>query len=707
MCALGPVTSMSVVAQSKIISSENAEIAAELGDLIRNEKLLTETFTSISQINLNELPAENQLRHLRQYTQGTIALSYKFDPQEILSAYKDVIEISGNERDKAVFELQQKFLQNFDRSKPNANSKKIIELLESETSNPDWFVANISWLLLSITNSYANNPSLALQQTQEAYKLIPNEVSTYVTDARILTLTRTAYLNNLLLNPDLAIENTAELIKQKKAAGYSIDGSSLLNNLLYSLSIWREHEVSTAIVDVVLDLEKEVGSNTPGLTELRVAQLLDRKSDFKDALPHIRRGLKVVEIPALKDSLLFLEINSLAGLGRISEATAKLAKLEKVYGNSDNYAFKARLAKAKFSLAVYNGNRSRVYELSNQYLDYNTQNLLRSYSTNTSKLVASLENSKDRQAEREAAKQAELDQQKKTNRLLIVVASLLALSAFFALLFARYRNRVSKELAIKTIEAEDADRMKSEFLGMVSHELRTPLNGIVGIADLLSMKAPTEDLRHKAGIILDSSNKLTHVIESIVDMSRIDGEKMELYPEPTNVHDIVTDLDQIWRTTIEGKGVTFTSFVEDNLIDEIILDKARFRQCLEGLLSNAAKFTDQGRVHLHVTSRSTEVENQMEITAIVADTGQGMSEEVQSKLFTPFLQADSSMTRKYGGSGLGLAITQSLARMMEGDVTMISNQGRGSEFTLIVKGQKSESVQILDNIEAIIENKLL
>ena len=262
---------------------------------------------------------------------------------------------------------------------------------------------------------------------------------------------------------------------------------------------------------------------------------------------------------------------------------------------------------------------------------------------------------------------------------------------------------MSKELAIKTLEAEDADRMKSEFLGMVSHELRTPLNGIVGIADLLSVQAPTDDMRHKAGIILDSSNKLTHVIESIVDMSRIDGEKMELYPEPVNVHDIITGLEQAWRPVLEDKGVIFTCFTENSLTDEIILDKARFHQCLNNLLSNAAKFTDEGRVHLHVTSKSTDIDNQVEITAIVADTGQGMSEDVQGKLFTPFLQADSSMTRKHGGSGLGLAITQSLARMMDGDVTMISNQGRGSEFTMTVKGQRSESTQILDDVEALMD----
>jgi len=579
-----------------------------------------------------------------------------------------------------------------------------LQKLEVAAEDKDWYVASNAWLLMGILNSFENNPNLALQQVQQAYKKIPNEISPYVTDARILTLEMTTYLNNLLLNPELAIENTAEFIKQKRAAGYPIDGSSLLNNLLYSLSMWREYEVSTQLAQVVLELEKEAGSNTPGLTESRVATLLIKQSRYEEALPHILRGLDVANIPAVTQNLEFLEVNALAGSDKVRAAEKRLKTLERTYSNKKDNKTYARLISAKLAIAIAKGDQEATYKLSNVLLDLNAQNLLRSYSTNTSKLVASLENTKERQAEREDALKREAEQQKRTNQLLWLLVIFLSIAAVLAVIFARYRNNISKELAIKTLEAEDADRMKSEFLGMVSHELRTPLNGIVGIADLLSMQAPTKDLRHKAGIILDSSNKLTHVIESIVDMSTIDGDKMELYPEPVNVHSIVTELDQQWRPVIEEKGVTFTSFVDSALSGDIILDKSRFRQCLDNLLSNAAKFTDSGRVHLHVTGKQIENTNETEITAIVADTGQGMNKAVQGKLFTPFLQADSTMTRKHGGSGLGLAITQSLAGMMGGGVTMMSTEGRGSEFTLTVRGERSDAAQLLDDVEELIEN---
>ncbi|MDB2439323.1 response regulator [Hellea sp.] len=708
---LGAATPLSAIAQTNIISEKNTKLAEEIGVTIRDEGLQAGNFTSLDQAELTDLSPVDQLRLLRHYAQGTIALSYNLDPEDIISTYESAVKASGTPRDKAVFELHKKFLQNFDLSKPKKNNLKLIELLEKETSNKDWFVANTAWLLLSIVNSYANNPSLALQETEEAYKLIPNEISDYVTEARILTLTRTAYLNNLSLNPNLAIENTLELIKQKREAGYPIDGSSLLNNLLYSLSQWRETEVSTNLASVMMELEEETTSNVAGLTELRIAQLLDRKSEFKSALIHIYNGLKIVEVPALRESFLFLEINSLIGIGSVTEAKEKLAKIEADNFNTESIEYRLKLTRAKLGLAIASDNKPAIYELSNKLQDLTIQNLLHRYSTNTSQLIASLENTKERQAEREAGltreanlQKAKAEQRRQVNQLLLILIALLSFAAFLALVFARYRDRTSKQLAVKTLEAEDADRMKSEFLGMVSHELRTPLNGIVGIADLLSTQAPTDDLRHKAGIILDSSNRLTQVIESIVDMSAIDGDKVELYPEPTNVQDIVQELDKVWRPVIEDKGVIFTSHVDSKLSDDVIIDKMRLRKCLNNLLSNAAKFTESGRVHLHITTETIDETGETEITAIVADTGQGMSEEVQGKLFTPFLQADSTMTRKHGGSGLGLAITQSLARMMGGDVTMMSAQGRGSEFTMTVRAIPSEAAQILDNVEALLNS---
>ena len=701
-------------AESKVLSQDAKQTAYEIADIIVSKGLVTEGISSLSELDFSGKSSADIIRDLLHHTHGVATLSNALNSDDIIAIYGNYVSKFGNNRDKSTYELYKLYLTTVDLS----NTQKIIypelkETLTLKTENDDWFVANTAWLLLSILNGQtaSNNFPLALEQAQNAYKIIPNEVSPYIDDARILTLAHTTLLHNVLLNPELAIENTAELIKQKEHANYPIDGSSYLNNLIYSLSEWREYDVSTKLAKDVLALEKRFGSNVPGLAELRVGRLLINQGKFAEALPLLEDGLSNVQRQVIRKNLSLAHIKALAGLDRVTEAEQLLESVISEYYQGPDATDDRNLKAAKAAIAIANGNQSDIFRLTTEVNDLTAQSLLKRYNDNTSELLANLENTKERQAEREAGLKREADlqkakakQQKRVNQLLMILLSLLSLGLIASITFARFRNRVSKELAIKTAEAEDADRMKSEFLGMVSHELRTPLNGIVGIADLLTTKAPTEDMRQKAGIILDSSNKLTHVIESIVDMSRIDGEKMELYPEATQVHGIITELVEAWRPTLEGKGITFTSFAENSLVDDIVLDKARFHQCLNNLLSNAAKFTDDGRVHLHVTSKPTDIDNQVEITAIVADTGQGMSTDVQSKLFTPFLQADSSMTRKHGGSGLGLAITQSLARMMNGDVTMISNQGRGSEFTLTVKAQKSEGTLILDNVEDLIES---
>ena len=703
----------SALAQSVVLSPQAEQQALEIGTLIVTKNLVTEPISSTSELDLSNKSPANAIRDLLHHTHGIATLSNSLNPDEILKTYEQIISKHGNERDKAVFDLYKLYLTTVDLSNTQKNTyPNLTKTLSAKTRNEDWFIANAAWRLLAVRNSQTAsvNLPLALEQAQNAYKIIPNEASTYVTDARILTLEQTTFLHNLLLNPELAIENTAELIKQKQDANYPIDGSSLLNNLIYSLSEWREYDVSTKLAKDVLELEKKFDSNVPGLAELRVSRLLNGQGKFSEALPLLENGLANVERTVIRKNLSLAQIIALAGLGRTVEAEKKLELVLSKYYEDSNGTNDTKLDAAKAAIAIANGSRAEAFRLTTAVNDVTAQSLLRRYSDNTSELLASLENSKTRQAEREAGLKRETNLQKskaeqkaRVNQLLMALVALLSLAALSAVIFARYRDKVSKQLAIKTLEAEDADRIKSEFLGMVSHELRTPLNGIVGIADLLTMQAPTPDLRHKAGIILDSSNKLTHVIESIVDMSIIDGNKMILYPEPTNVHEIVTELEEFWRSKIESKDVIFTSYIENSLSEDLIIDKARLRQCLNSLLSNAAKFTESGRVHLHMTAKSIDSTDETEITAIIADTGQGMSKAVQDKLFTPFLQADSTMTRKHGGSGLGLSITQSLARMMGGDVTMVSNQGRGSEFTFTVRGEKSDAAKLLDNVEELLD----
>ena len=687
--------------------------AVELAENIESSLLVTKISDASFSEKINALNDRQKVELLRITIMDTLVLRNTLDASKWISEYQRLsIEIDDS-RNITLANLYQLYNLHKDSGGKFKNFDEFKISLESYLEHSDWVVSHRAKNFLAVAESYSLDLNTSLSNALNAYDKIPNEKSIYVNEAVIESLDLIAYLHNLLNNPEMAVEATEKLIRKRLENGQEIDGISLINNLIYSFGKWQDFETTSKLAETLVALDTQSASSIIGLSELRLAQTLNDKGDYQAALDIIVAVKPKVKHKTVKANLFINCAVSLAGLGRVEDAELLFSAYQKFKTeiSLDSNNLKDRELMAEALIAKSKGDMETAFAKMQERYTVIVQRILTSNNSSTAKQLANLEASKARQDEREAAlkreavlKQAELDQQKQRNRLWMVIASLLALAAIFATLFARYRNQVSKELEIKTLQAEDADRMKSEFLGMVSHELRTPLNGIVGIADLLTMQAPSEDLRRKAGIILDSSNKLTHVVESIVDMSMIDGDKMELYPEPTDIHEIVTELDQLWRPALESKGVIFTCFTENSLADEIVLDKSRFRQCLNSLLSNAVKFTDSGRVHLHVTSKHVPETNVKEVTAIIADTGQGMSQDVQSKLFTPFLQADSTMTRKHGGSGLGLAITQSLARMMGGDVTMVSNHGRGSEFILTVRGEKSDAAQILDDVEALMDD---
>ena len=702
-----------VIAKADVVDSnkEASTKAVEIASYLANNSLSITLDEKEFATNLEKMSRENQLTYLRSVTLDTLVLRNNLKASELIDAYLKLSVDLENNRNIALAKLYNLYNQHRDTGGKFKEFNKLQALLAPYLENKDWVVSHRANLILSLAESYSLDLNTALSNALEAYNSIPNEKSIYVDEAVAESLYLIAYLQNLLNNPEMAVEATEKLISKRLENGQEVDGVSLISNLIYSFGKWQDFETTSKLAESLVALDTQ-SSSIVGLSQLRLAQTLNDNGDYQAALDVLEKIMPSVEHKGLKANLLINKTVAFAGLERVKDAEASFLNYNTFKAenslNSDNLLGRELMAEALIAKAK--GDMTTAFAKMQKRYTSIVQRILMSNNSSTAKQLANLESSKARQAERESAlkreaalKQQKLDQQKRVNFLLIILVGLLALAALAALIFARYRDKVSKELAIKTLQAEDADRMKSEFLGMISHELRTPLNGIVGLADLLSVQAPTADLRHKAGIILDSSNQLTHVIESIVDMSSIDGDKMELYPEPTDVQAIVADLGKVWRPIIEAKDVKFTIFVDSSLADDVTLDTARFKQCLNNLLSNAAKFTERGRVHLHVTANIIAETDETKITAIVADTGQGMSAEVQGKLFTPFLQADSTMTRKHGGSGLGLTITQSLARMMGGDVVMMSNQGRGSEFTLTVKGTRSENAKIMDNLEDILD----
>jgi signal transduction histidine kinase/CheY-like chemotaxis protein len=248
------------------------------------------------------------------------------------------------------------------------------------------------------------------------------------------------------------------------------------------------------------------------------------------------------------------------------------------------------------------------------------------------------------------------------------------------------------EVEEKSHQLEMASQHKSQFLANMSHELRTPLNAIIGLTEMMVNNAArfgtekaAEPLRrvHRAG------THLLGLINQVLDLSKIEAGKLELSPESVNLPTLVEEVADTSRPLAEQNKNRLTVEVAENL-GPLIVDPMRLRQILLNLLSNACKFTKQGEVTLRVRGVA-DGRNWTEFA--VSDTGIGMTPEQQSRLFEEFTQADSSTARRYGGTGLGLAITRKLARMMGGDVTVTSEPGKGSVFTVRLPGGDKAPVE--------------
>jgi signal transduction histidine kinase/CheY-like chemotaxis protein len=257
-----------------------------------------------------------------------------------------------------------------------------------------------------------------------------------------------------------------------------------------------------------------------------------------------------------------------------------------------------------------------------------------------------------------------------------------------------FKENLEKQVLERTSEAEKAkteayaaNQAKSEFLANMSHAIRTPLTAIIGFAEvLLHHRISREESNKYLTTIIDGGRHLTTLLSEILDISKIENQKLELESIRFNLPSLLQDIQQIYLFNCENKHLDFNLVLDSVIPEWLVSDPTRIKQIIHNLLSNAIKFTETGSVSLHVKFLDSTSTLQLE----VIDTGEGIATDKQTLIFEHFRQADSSITRNFGGSGLGLFITKSMVELMGGVVELESTLGKGSRFCVTIVCQRYE-----------------